>query len=337
MFLSARRRQGLNNLLSVEAPVFDKYLAGMPPSDDHASQMNPRHIAFERVWVERRFAGFRIEPHPQALNKREVRMIARQREHASRGQSALAGSIFNYNFVICDSFHMRLEHGLHLAGLDAILNVRPHPILNGCTKFLLPMHQRHTCSVSIEIDRRPPVVFQRFDASVLFRRANQRQITDLKEFRRREKHHVHWVTKDRIAEAGFVDDQGSHSRALGLNGRGKAGRASTDANNVVNIHGNFSLPGVFRNCKLPQVYCFEGISRSSLSSRRNASNSFNRSGVASISFFFHTNTSPELRFSLTLRFPSSKYDGDASNLIPPCGTADKTAAQSPFLMHKALS
>src|SRR5438045_1794404 len=153
MFLSARRRQGLNDLLSVEAPVFDKYLAGMPPSDDHASQMNPRHIAFERVWIERRFAGFRIEPHPQALNKREVRMIARQREHASRGQSALAGSIFNYDFLIRDSFHMRLEHGLHLACFDAILNVRPHPILNGRTKLLLLMHQRYPRSISIVIER----------------------------------------------------------------------------------------------------------------------------------------------------------------------------------------
>src|SRR5204862_6050233 len=104
MFLSARRRQGLNNLLSVEAPVFDKYLAGMPPSDDHASQMNPQHIAFERVWIERRFAGFRIEPHPQALNKREVRMIARQRATTSPGQYAITGPIFNYNFAISHSF-----------------------------------------------------------------------------------------------------------------------------------------------------------------------------------------------------------------------------------------
>src|SRR5207253_9170928 len=127
--------------------------AGMPPADDHASQMKPRHIAFERVWIERRFAGFRIEPHPQALNKREVRMIARQREHTSRGQSALAGSIFNYNFVICDSLHMRLEHGLHLAGLDAILNVRPYPILDRRTKLLLPMHQRHAPPLSIEMQR----------------------------------------------------------------------------------------------------------------------------------------------------------------------------------------
>src|SRR5205814_8163830 len=115
-----------------------------------------------------------------------------------------------------------------------------------------------------------------------------------------------------------LDNPGPHSRELGLNDRGKARRASTNANNVANIHVNFSLPGVFTNCKLPKIYCFGGISTSSLSSRRNASNSFNRSGVASISFFFHTNTSPEPRFSLTLRFPSTKYDGGASNLIPPC-------------------
>src|SRR6266576_1031593 len=99
----------------------------------------------------------------------------------------------------------------------------------------------------------------------------------------------------------------------------------------------FSLTGLFSNCKLQQVYCFGGISRSSVSSRRNDSNSFNRSGVASLSLLFQRNTSPEPRFSFTLRFPSTKYDGGASNLIPPSGTADKTAAQSPFLMHKPFS
>jgi hypothetical protein len=47
------------------------------------------------------------------------------------------------------------------------------------------------------------------------------------------------------------------------------------------------------------------FSRMSEISRRTFSSSFKRSGVASISAFFQTNTSPAPRFSRTLTFPST--------------------------------
>src|SRR5438876_659731 len=94
MFLRRSRRQGLNDLLSVKASVFNKYLARMPPANDHASQMNPRDIAFEGVRIERRLATLRIEPHPQAFNEREIGVVARKRKHPPRGQYAFATSIF---------------------------------------------------------------------------------------------------------------------------------------------------------------------------------------------------------------------------------------------------
>src|SRR5438477_388223 len=80
-----------------------------------------------------------------------------------------------------------------------------------------------------------------------------------------------------------------------------------------------------------------GRSKMSATSRRNDSSSSNLSGVASTSFFFQTNTWRRPRFSFTLTLPATRYDGGASSLIPPLGTAAKTAAQSPFLMHQALS
>jgi len=46
---------------------------------------------------------------------------------------------------------------------------------------------------------------------------------------------------------------------------------------------------------------------------------------------------PAPRFSFTLRFPSTRYDGGASSFIPPFGTGASTAAQFPFLMQRALS
>src|SRR5260370_3125112 len=114
--------------------------------------------------------------------------------------------------------------------------------------------------------RRLPVVFQRLDASWLIRRANQRKIANFEQLRSREKHHFHWIVEDRIAEAGLVDDQRPHSGALGFNGGGQAPWPPANADNVVGFHANFSLPGVFRNCKLPQLHCFAVKSRISLGS-----------------------------------------------------------------------
>src|SRR5216683_3415480 len=423
-------RQRLDDLLPVEAPVFDENLAGVPPANDHARQMDSRHIALKRVRIQRRLAAFRIEPHTQTFYEREIGVVAGQREHASRRQFLLTGSIFDHDFLARDLLDARLEQRFHLAGLDPVLNVRPHPVLDRCTKVLIPVHQRHARSISIEIERRLrggifpadhdhvlipifvrlgvvmryvreifarhaqlirqivitcrhgnllalvfvlrsllrcryycevsvlavdpqhpfvqpqferivlrwlPVVFQRLDASRLFRRANQRKIANFEQLRRREKHHVHGIMEDRIAKAAFVNNQRPHSGTLGFNGGRQARRPRSNADYVVRFHNDFSLPGVSWNCKLPQHYCFGGRSRSSVSSRRKVSSSLNFSGVASTSFFFQTNTSPKPRFSFTLRFPSTRYDGGASNLIPPFGTGASKAAQLAFLTQRALS
>src|SRR6266852_9416117 len=86
--------QCLNDLLPVEAPVFDENFAGVPPADDHSREMDARHIALQRIRIQRRFAAFRIKLHAQALDEREIGVVAGQREHASRGQSLLTGAIF---------------------------------------------------------------------------------------------------------------------------------------------------------------------------------------------------------------------------------------------------
>src|SRR5256885_13261982 len=61
-----------NDLLPVEAPVFDENFASMPSADHHAGQMDPRNIALERIRIQRRLAAFRIKPHAQAFNEREI-------------------------------------------------------------------------------------------------------------------------------------------------------------------------------------------------------------------------------------------------------------------------
>src|SRR2546423_5673624 len=73
--------QGLNNLLSVKAPVLDKNFAGVPPTDHHAGQMNSRHIAFQSVPIQGRLPRNSIEPDSQAFNKRKIWLIPRQHAH----------------------------------------------------------------------------------------------------------------------------------------------------------------------------------------------------------------------------------------------------------------
>src|SRR6266851_7363381 len=81
--------QCLNDLLPVEAPVFDEYLAGVPPADDHPRQVDSGHIALQRIGIQRRPAALRIELHPEALDERKVRVISGERseEHTSELQS----------------------------------------------------------------------------------------------------------------------------------------------------------------------------------------------------------------------------------------------------------
>src|SRR2546426_9371776 len=131
---------------------------------------------------------------------------------------------------------------------------------------------------------RPPVVLQRFTTSWLLSRAHQGQIPDFEQLWCREKNHVYGIAVDRIAEAGFVDDQRPHSSALGLDGRRQARGPCSDANHIVSFHKNFSLTGVFWNCKSRRFYCWGGRSRICVSSRRNRASSSSLSGVASTSF-----------------------------------------------------
>src|SRR5260370_37385973 len=61
--------QSLNNLLTVETAVFDENLAGVPASDDYARKVDSRHIALQRMRIQRRPAAFRIELHAEAFDK----------------------------------------------------------------------------------------------------------------------------------------------------------------------------------------------------------------------------------------------------------------------------
>ena len=79
------------------------------------------------------------------------------------------------------------------------------------------------------------VIFQGFGASGLPAGNGHGQVADFHALGRGEEKHVGRVVVERIAEAAFVDDEGAHAGALGLDGAGKAGGAGADADDVVGV------------------------------------------------------------------------------------------------------
>src|SRR5215472_14530522 len=80
------------------------------------------------------------------------------------------------------------------------------------------------------------VILQRFQSRGLVSQAHHRQIADLQQFRRREKHHIHRIIVNRIAQAALVNHQRPHPRALRLHGARQSGRPRSHANDVICGH-----------------------------------------------------------------------------------------------------
>src|SRR6478672_4426215 len=72
------------------------------------------------------------------------------------------------------------------------------------------------------------VVLERFITAGLLVGAGEGHVADLKQLGRGEENHVGGVVKERVAEAALVDEHGGEACALGFNGTGEAGGASSD-------------------------------------------------------------------------------------------------------------
>src|ERR1700676_4300784 len=93
------RRERLDNLLSVKPPVLNENLSRVPPANHHARQVNSRNVALQRVRIERRLAGNRIEMHSQVLDELEIRMISSEGEYLFCGQPLFAAAVGDNHFV----------------------------------------------------------------------------------------------------------------------------------------------------------------------------------------------------------------------------------------------
>src|SRR5262244_3379733 len=101
----------------MKPPILDEDLAGVPAPGHDSSQVDPRNVAFQRIRFQSRLTADRIEPHPQTLNERIIRVIPRQSKHLLRGQHLLAATVLHNNSVAAKLFHSRLEQRLDLPSL----------------------------------------------------------------------------------------------------------------------------------------------------------------------------------------------------------------------------
>src|SRR5438128_9751920 len=134
--------QCVDDLLPVKTAIFNENLAGVPSTDHHAGQMQPLNIAFQRLWVQRRFLRMRIEVYAETLNELIIRMIPGQRKYLPRRQPLFSAAILHKHFVLGNPRHPRVEERLHLLRLNPILYIWPHPVFDRRTKLCVAMHQR---------------------------------------------------------------------------------------------------------------------------------------------------------------------------------------------------
>src|ERR1700722_8011811 len=143
-------RESIDNLFPVESPILDEDLPGETPADDYASQVNSRHVALQRIRINRGTLRIRVQLDSQALNEIVVGVVPSQQKHSLCRQARLdAGFVHDDDFGRRDFFYLGLKESLHLPGLDSIHNVGPQPIFNRVPHLRVPMNERDMSTVAI--------------------------------------------------------------------------------------------------------------------------------------------------------------------------------------------
>src|SRR6266436_4636474 len=140
--LAAGQRSGY--LLAVKAPIFNEDFTRMVSADHDSRQKYARHIALVRLRMHRWFVRRGIQRDAKGAQKFEVRVVPGQREHLNGRHRILARVIRDPDVSGFDALHLGFEKRANLAGLNAILDVGPHPILDCGAKFGAAMHESHS-------------------------------------------------------------------------------------------------------------------------------------------------------------------------------------------------
>src|ERR1700693_5503949 len=112
------------------AAVLDEDAADFDPAEDRAGEVEVGDIGFERLQVVRGDAVGPFERNAAALEEREIRLVADQREDGAGGELLPAGAPLHSDAVRLDRLDAGAEEGPDLAGGDPVLQVGLDPVLD---------------------------------------------------------------------------------------------------------------------------------------------------------------------------------------------------------------
>ena len=75
-----------NDLLAMEAPVFDEDFTRMVSANHHSRQKYARHIALVRLRIHRWFVCRRVKRNTKRPQELKIRVVPGQRKHLNRRQ-----------------------------------------------------------------------------------------------------------------------------------------------------------------------------------------------------------------------------------------------------------
>ena len=125
------RSDVLDDLHSVQAPVLYENLVGLPSGGNAASHEEPCYVRFHCFVVVFGLSRSRVDTDSHRFEERIVRLVAGQGEDEVVGDlHALTVGTFQPNPIRENFFCFGLEQCPDFSSLDAVLNVRSHPVFN---------------------------------------------------------------------------------------------------------------------------------------------------------------------------------------------------------------
>src|SRR5882757_4633720 len=141
------------DLFSVEASVFNKDLAGARTGHDYTGYVDARKVAFERYGIADGTVLLGRQIDPNAGQEIVIGVVSGQRKNEVIFQALRTSRSVEHNEVRTNLEDSAIEIGRNLTGLDAVLDVRPYPILHVRMNLGAAVDHCHASSMPPEIKR----------------------------------------------------------------------------------------------------------------------------------------------------------------------------------------
>src|SRR5437879_57364 len=136
---------------AVKAPILNEDFARLRSGDDHSGNVDSRNIRFQVLRIANRTKLLRRKFDPNAAEEIEVGMVPSEREHKIVFQIKGTGRSSQRNVVTADFMHRTVEVRNDFSGLDAVLDVGTHPILDVVVDLRSAMNKSNASAVPPQI------------------------------------------------------------------------------------------------------------------------------------------------------------------------------------------